>query len=37
MLRYAMLIQWSDEDKTYLITFPEWPNPTGEPHAHGDT
>jgi len=22
--RYSMLIQWSDEDQQYVVTFPEW-------------
>jgi hypothetical protein len=24
LLRYSMLIEWSEEDQAYLITLPEW-------------
>ncbi len=30
---YSMLIQWSEEDATYVVSFPEFP--TG--HTHGDS
>jgi Uncharacterized conserved protein len=32
-LQYSMLIQWSDEDNTYIVTIPELPGCT----THGDT
>jgi antitoxin HicB len=31
---YTIVIQWSNEDKCYVVSFPEW----GEfCHTHGDT
>ena len=31
---YTIIIQWSEEDKCYIVTLPEW----GEfCHTHGDT
>ena len=33
-IRYSMTIQWSDEDQTYIVSFPEW---GGLLHTHGDT
>ncbi len=32
--RYSMTIQWSDEDQTYVVSFPEWGDHT---HTHGAT
>jgi predicted RNase H-like HicB family nuclease len=29
--RYSMLIQWSDEDEAYVVSFPEFPSA----HTHG--
>jgi predicted RNase H-like HicB family nuclease len=29
-----MVIQWSDEDSTYIVSFPEWGERT---HTHGAT
>ncbi len=29
---YSMLIQWSDEDGIYIVSFPEWGDST---HTHG--
>lgn len=34
---YSMLIQWSDEDQTYLVTLPEWSERVLGPVSHGDT
>ena len=31
--QYSMLIQWSDEDQTYIVTLAEF----GGCHTHGDT
>ena len=31
---YSMLIEWSDEDQTYIVSFPEWGQHT---HTHGAT
>ena len=31
--RYSMIIQWSEEDKVYIATLPEW----GGCHTHGRT
>jgi antitoxin HicB len=36
-LRYSMLIQWSEEDGTYLVTLPEWEGRVFNPVTHGDT
>ena len=30
---YSVIIQWSDEDKAYVVTLPEW----GGCHTHGAT
>lgn len=34
--RYAMVIEWSDEDEAYVVSFPEW-DATGLyfVHTHG--
>jgi len=32
-LKYSMVIEWSDEDNSYVVTLPEFPNC----HTHGDT
>lgn len=31
---YSMVIQWSDEDGAYIVSFPEWGAHT---HTHGAT
>ncbi len=31
--RYSMVIQWSDEDQTYIVSIPEFPGNL----THGDT
>lgn len=31
---YSMVIQWSDEDEAYIVSFPEWGERT---HTHGST
>jgi antitoxin HicB len=31
---YTIIIQWSDEDQCYVVSFPEWGNYC---HTHGDT
>jgi len=31
--RYSMLVQWSDEDQAYVVTFPEF----STCHTHGAT
>ncbi len=33
-VRYSMIIQWSDEDQLYIVSFPEWGDLV---HAHGAT
>lgn len=35
MLKYQMLIQWSDEDQCFLVTFPDFPS--SKWRTHGDT
>lgn len=32
--KYAMIIQWSDEDQSYVVSFPEWSDLL---HTHGET
>ncbi|MEY3334218.1 MAG: hypothetical protein RLZZ176_2521 [Cyanobacteriota bacterium] len=34
-LPYSIIIQWSSEDKCYLVHLPEFP--TQKYHTHGDT
>ena len=36
MIPYSMLIQWSEEDNLFLVTFPELSGPD-LPHTHGAT
>ena len=36
-LRYSMLIQWSGEDRAFLVTLPEWEGRVFNPVTHGDT
>jgi predicted RNase H-like HicB family nuclease len=31
--RYSMLIQWSDADQTFVVSFPDFPSA----HTHGET
>lgn len=35
--RYSMLIEWSDEDHTYLVTLPEWVDRVNTPTTYGET
>jgi predicted RNase H-like HicB family nuclease len=35
--RYSMLIQWSDEDSAYVVSFPEWEAVGLIGHTHGET
>ncbi len=32
--RYSMVIEWSDEDQVYVVSFPEWGDLA---HTHGAT
>ena len=34
MPHYAMVIEWSDEDQVYVVSFPEWGDLA---HTHGAT
>jgi predicted RNase H-like HicB family nuclease len=34
---YSMTIQWSDEDGTYIVSFPEWEAAGHIAHTHGAT
>jgi antitoxin HicB len=36
-MRYSMLIEWSEEDRAYLVTLPEWADRVLMPATHGDT
>src|SRR5690349_24639197 len=33
---YTMLIEWSDEDQAFLVSFPEWAGYIAQPVTHGD-
>jgi antitoxin HicB len=38
MNHYTMIIRWSAEDQTYLVTLPDWSEHlVGEAVTHGDT
>lgn len=37
MEKYSLLLQWSEEDKCYLATCPEFKGDLAQPFAHGDT
>ena len=32
-----MVIEWSEEDQTFLVTLPEWADRVNTPTTHGDT
>ena len=36
-VKYSMLIQWSDEDQTYVLTLPEWETAGHACRTHGAT
>lgn len=33
-IHYSIVIQWSDEDRGYIVSLPEWGDLV---HTHGDT
>lgn len=35
--RYSMVIQWSDDDRAYVVSLPEWSTRVLNPVTHGDT
>ena len=35
--RYSLVIQWSDEDQAYIVSFPEWEAHGLIGQTHGDT
>ena len=37
MNRYSMMIQWSDEDRLFLVTIPEFADLVVMPCTHGKT
>jgi predicted RNase H-like HicB family nuclease len=37
MTRYSMIIQWSDEDRLFLVTIPEFAERVMMPCTHGTT
>jgi predicted RNase H-like HicB family nuclease len=37
MSRYSMIIQWSDEDRLFLVTIPEFSDLVIMPCTHGET
>ena len=36
-LHYSMVIEWSDEDQLYIVSFPEWEAADYISHTHGAT
>jgi predicted RNase H-like HicB family nuclease len=36
-LHFSMVIEWSDEDQAYIVSFPEWEAAGNIGHTHGDT
>ena len=36
-LRYSMVLQWSNEDQSYVVTLPEWSGRVFNPVTHGET
>jgi predicted RNase H-like HicB family nuclease len=36
-LHYTMLVQWSEADRAYVVTLPEWEGRVCNPITHGDT
>ena len=36
-LQYSMLIEWSEEDRAYLVMLPEWADRVMMPATHGKT
>ena len=36
-VRYSMVIEWSDEDTLYIVSFPEWEAEGYISHTHGAT
>ena len=36
-IRYTMMIQWSDEDRAYVVSLPEWEGRVFNPVTHGAT
>jgi len=36
-LHYSLVIQWSDEDQAYIVSFPEWEAHGLIGHSHGDS
>lgn len=35
--RYSMIIEWSEPDQAYVVSFPEWEAAGHRGHTHGDT
>ena len=35
--RYSLLIEWSDRDQAYIVSFPEWEQAGHIVHTHGTT
>jgi antitoxin HicB len=36
-LHYSMVVQWSDEDRAFIVSFPEWEAHGLIGNTHGDT
>ena len=36
-MRYSLLIEWSDRDRAYIVSFPEWEQAGHIIHTHGAT
>ncbi len=35
--QYSMVIQWSDDDRAYVVSLPEWAGRVLNPVTHGET
>lgn len=36
-LHYTMVVQWSEVDRAYVVTLPEWEGRVFNPITHGDS
>jgi len=36
-LHYSMVVQWSDDDRAYLVSLPEWEGRVFNPITHGES
>lgn len=36
-MKYSMIIEWSDDDQAYVVSFPEWDERIYQPVTDGST